>query len=143
MNPQMIHLFCIAALTLTAAWHGFGQEAAVKPDVTQPAKPVKAAPKSMYPFRGMVSTVDVKAATVGLARQGGGPRVLHIGAESLLVRDGNEITLESVKSGDYLKGRVERQPNGDEIIVKATVGEKADKDSDSGREKAKAKDGSN
>jgi hypothetical protein len=35
--------------------------------------------------------VDVKAATVGLARQEGGARILHIGAETNLSRDGSEI----------------------------------------------------
>jgi len=96
--------------------------------------------KSMYPFRGTIASIDVKSATVGLARQEGGDRILRIGADTALSRDGTDIVLENLKTGDYLRGRVERQPNGDEVIVKASAGNKPEKSEDEDRPKRRKKE---
>lgn len=140
MNPLISNFLSLLAGLAMAQGAYAGEDIAVRKDAPGGGIPSKSASKSMYPFRGTVASVDVKAATVGLARQEGGARILHIGAETNLSRDGSDITLESVKTGDYLKGRVERLPNGEEVIVKATAGPKPEKSEDEGRTKRSRKE---
>lgn len=143
MNPLLNHfLSLLASLAIVQGAYG-GEEISVRKETASGAVPSKSASKSMYPFRGTVASIDLKAGTVGLARQEGGARILHIGAESNLSRDGSDITLESLKTGDYLKGRVERLSNGEEVIVKATAGTKPEKSEDDSRSKRSRKETSN
>lgn len=142
MNPLFSHLLSVLASLAIAHCAHAGEDTAGRKDPVSGTLPSKAASKSMYPFRGTVASVDLKAATVGLARNEGGARILHVGPESNLSRDGSEIALEAVKTGDYLKGRVERLPNGEEVIVKATAGAKPEKSEDDTRSKRTRKEAS-
>lgn len=123
IQPLVAAVLAAVAGSLTT----FAEEAtAPKP------KPERAtgASKGLYPFRGTVSSIDAQAHTIGLARQEGGDRILKIGAESTFARDGKDITAAEIRKGDYLRGRVERHANGEEVIVKATAEEKPDKSGD-------------
>lgn len=128
----------LAGLFLTIPCSAWESNDKKETGVTSPT--AKGPSKSMYPFRGTIASVDVKAATVGIARQEGGDRILRISAETALSRDGTDIALENLKAGDYLRGRLERQPNGDEVIIKANAGTKPEKSEEEDRPKRKKKD---
>jgi hypothetical protein len=140
MNSLIATLLSILTTVACLQYSNFAEDAVFKKEPNPTTSTAKAASKSMYPFRGTVTSVDVKALTVGLSRQEGGPRILHIGTETSLSRDGNDVTLESVKTGEYLKGRVERNASGEETIVKATVGAKPDRSDDDSKSKRSRKE---
>lgn len=142
MNPLIQHVLSLLAGLAIVHGANAGEENALRKEPASGSSSPKSASKSMYPFRGTVASIDLKSATVGLARQEGGARILHVGAESNLSRDGSDIPLESLKTGDYLKGRVERMSNGEEVIVKATAGPKPEKSDDDTRPKRSRKESS-
>lgn len=75
-----------------------------------------------YPFRGTVGTTDPAARTVSLAGKNAS-RLVHLGGSSKLSRDGKDIALADVHTGDYLKGLILKS-EGQETVIKASVGDK-------------------
>lgn len=121
----------IAALGLTLS------ATALAEDTNAPAAPAAgatnapAAPKAKkkngtptgqgaYPFHGVVASVDAKAVSFTLQSKDK-PRVITVGSESRLEKDGKPATLGDVTAGDYVKGRLEKK-GGVEVLVKGTFG---------------------
>ena len=75
-----------------------------------------------YPFRGTVGTADPAAKTVSLAGRTS-TRIVHLDQSSKLLRDGKEIALSEVQTGDYLRGTLQKS-DGHETLVKASIGER-------------------
>lgn len=76
-----------------------------------------------YPFRGTVSTADPAAKTVSFAGRNS-TRTVHVAAFSQINKDGHDITLAELQTGDYLKGLITKDATGRETVVKASAGEK-------------------
>jgi len=110
-----------ALFTSTATFAAAADKAASEsnPGVTSVA-PTASSPRA-YPFRGTVGTADATAKTVGLAGRKS-TRLLHVDASTKLSRDGKDITVAELQSGDYVKGLL-LKTDGRETLVKATVGE--------------------
>lgn len=112
----------MAALITGTATFALGAE---KPGSGIPGEAGAAIPPAVvraYPFRGTVGTADPAARTVLLAGKKNS-RLLHVDAGTRLSRDGKDITVADLQTGDYLKGLVTKL--GDqETLVKASVGEK-------------------
>ncbi len=113
------HLPLIGAVLLAAV---------TLPTTVLAAPPADPAPKSTsavsarpYPFRGTIARVDIEARTVTLESRTT-PRVLRIGEQSVLEKDGKPAVLTEIRSGDYLRGQIRKTEEGHETIVKAVAG---------------------
>ena len=69
-----------------------------------------------------MGTTDPAARTVSLVGRNSS-RLVHLDGSSKLSRDGKDIALADVHTGDYLKGLVLKS-DGQETVIKASVGDK-------------------
>jgi len=118
----LIRSAAMAALITGTATFSLGAE---QPGSGIPGEAGAALPPTVvrtYPFRGTVGTADPAAKTVLLAGKKNS-RLLHVDAGTRLSRDGKDIAVADLQTGDYLKGLVTKLGE-QEILVKASVGEK-------------------
>lgn len=120
---NLIRSAAVAALITGTATFAFAAETAVgSATTTVPTAASPAENARSYPFRGTVGTTDPAARTVSLAGKNAS-RLVHLDASSKLSRDGKDIALADIHTGDYLKGLVLKS-EGQETVIKASVGEK-------------------
>ena len=124
---NLIRSAAVAALITGTATFAVGTEATPGSPTTPTAttsKSVAATAENArsYPFRGTVGTTDPAARTVSLAGKNAS-RLVHLDGSSKLSRDGKDIALADVHTGDYLKGLILKS-EGQETVIKASVGEK-------------------
>lgn len=122
----------LAALITGTATLALGADSATGVG-TSPSAPAAASTRT-YPFRGTVGTADPAAMTVSLAGRNS-VRVLHLSPDSKLTRDGKEIAIADLQTGDYLKGLVQKS-SGQETLVKASAGPKPEPKPRASRTKA-------
>ena len=96
-----------------------------KPAKTKPAAKETAKEGKPYPFRGTIASVDKKAMTFTLEGKEK-TRVIGMGSQSVLEKDGKPATLGQLAVGDYVHGRVEKHGE-EEVVLKASVGPKLEK----------------
>ena len=96
-----------------------------KPAKTKPAAKETAKEGKPYPFRGTITSVDKKAMTFTLEGKEK-TRVIGMGSQSVLEKDGKPATLGQLVVGDYVHGRVEKHGE-EEVVLKASVGPKLEK----------------
>ena len=118
----LIRSAAMAALITSTATFALGAEPPAGRSPAAASATAPAAPARAYPFRGTVGTADPAAQTVSLAGRKT-TRILQVDANTKLSRDGKDIAVADLQTGDYLKGLVIKN-GGQETLVKASVGEK-------------------
>jgi hypothetical protein len=116
MKPSIKNLL-IAALIGTCL--------AVSPNLNAQNEPAGAAQttkakRDWYPFSGTVDAVDAQAMTISLAKTEG-VRVLQMDSKTTLERNGKPATLEDVKAGNYLHGKLHKNAANAEVITDAKI----------------------
>lgn len=127
MKNNLIHLIgaaLCAAFALNANLQA--ADSAGSPPAAAPAKETKIA--RQYPFRGTVGSVNAEAGTITLDGRKN-DRMIKVGPDSVLEKDGQPVKLAEVAKGHYLKGLLLKDADGKEVVVKATVGPKPSKES--------------
>lgn len=122
----------LAALVTSTATLALGADSATGTG-TSTTGPTAATTRT-YPFRGTVGTTDPAAMTVSLAGRNS-VRVLHLSPDSKLTRDGKDVAIADLQTGDYLKGLAQKS-NGQETLVKASAGPKPEPKPRASRTKA-------